>query len=153
MSNISDAFDAIKDLLVATFPNHLQLVNPYDLNENTTQSLLKGWGLAIGPGENSNRKLSCQLSIKRSINIPLTRVRHGSSLLVGNKETNEKLLLEDQYLLIKALEKDPTVNNNEVITSMKFQNDQGIQPVFSENDHYIALVSTFEIEYFEDLNT
>jgi hypothetical protein len=153
MSNISDAFDAIKTLLETTFPTHKQLSNPYEVPENTTAALMKGWGLALGPGTNTNRNLSCHLSVGRTISIPITRTRHGSSLITAKNETNEKLLLEDQYLLIKAMEKDPTVNDNETITKMIFVGDDGIESVLSDNDHFITIVSRFELEYFEDLNS
>lgn len=151
MSNISDAFDAIKTLMETTFPSHQQLTNPYDVGENTTQQLMKGWGIALGPGFNSEKTISCRISLKKTILIPLTRVRHGSSLLTTNKETNEKLLFEDQFTLIKALEKDPTVSGGGSITAMKYVADQGIEVVYGDSDHYIVVNSAFEMEYFESL--
>lgn len=153
MSNISDGFDAIKLAIQTLFPSHQQLTNPYDVAENTTLQLMKGWGIAFGPATNSRRKLACHLSVNRTISIPLTRVRSGSSLDTLKKETNEKLLLEDQYVLIKEMEKNVTVNNNNVITRFEYTSDNGIETVLSDNDHYIVLVTNFEMEYLENLNS
>lgn len=151
MSNISDAFDAIKTLVETTLPDHKQLTNPYDIGENTTDSLLQGWGLALNAGLNTQRELSCRLSLQRTISIPIARARHGSSLDTLKKETNEKLLLEDQFLIVKALEKDPTVNDNATITRFVFTGDGGIETVYADSDAYIVLISNFELEYFENL--
>jgi len=151
MSNISDAFDAIKALMQTTLPGHNQLTNPYDIGENTTEQLLKGWGLAIGPGLNTQRQIGCDISIQRTFSIPLTRARHGNSLITSNKESNEKLLMEDHFLVVKAMEKDATVNDNLTITRCIFSGDGGIESVYADEDHYITIVASFELEYFEDL--
>jgi hypothetical protein len=151
-SKIDTIFSLIKTELGTLFPEHEQHTNPYDPGENTERQLLQGWGIALGPGFNSERNLSCRLSIQRTINIPLTRARYGSSLDTEKKEENELLLLNDQFTLIKQLEKAPTLNNNDTITRFAWTGDSGIETIFAENDHYILINSAFLIEYFENLD-
>lgn len=155
MSNISTAFDAIKAKMQTLFTEvngYYQLANPYDVEENTITMHEKGWGVALGAGANTNRELSCRLSVQRSISIILTRRRYANELDITPKEDAEKALLEDQYTLIKAMENEFALNNNvSGITRFTFSSDGGIESVLAESDAFIKLVSVFELEYFENL--
>ncbi len=155
MSNISTAYDAIKTRMETLFPvgsGYIQLVNPYDVDENTDSALKLGWGISFGSGTNTKRELSCRLSVARTIDITFTRARFRSEFNVAQQETNEKLLFEDQYLLIKDLEKEPAINNAvSGITVFTFESDGGVESVTGESDAYIKLVSSFNLEYFENL--
>lgn len=156
MSNITTGFDAIKARLEALFTSgagYYQLSNPYDVDENTTSALQKGWGIAIGSASNTNRQLSCNLSLQRTMTIVLTRRRYANELDTVPKETAEKQLLEDQYILIKDLEKAIALNSAvSGLTRFQYTSDGGIESVI-EGDAFIKLVTDFEMEYFEDLNT
>lgn len=155
MSNISTAFDAIKAKMQTLFTEvngYYQLANPYDVEENTTPMHEKGWGVALGAGANTNRELSCRLSVQRSISIILTRRRYANELDITPKEDAEKAILEDQYNLIKAMENEFALNNNvSGVTRCVFASDGGIESVLAESDAFIKLVSVFELEYFENL--
>lgn len=155
MSNITTAFDAIKAKMLVLFPEvsgYYQLTNPYDVEENTITMHEKGWGVALGPGTNTNRQLSCRLSVQRDITIVLTRRRYANELDTPSKESAEKSILEDQYTLIKALEKDPTINSSvSGIARFVFASDGGIETILAESDAFIKLVTVFNMEYFENL--
>lgn len=152
-SNISTAFDAIKTKMGTLFPSHIQLSNPYDIEENTIAALELGWGVALGPGTNSNRNLSCNMSIQRTITITITRRRYANELDTESKESAEKSLLEDHYTLIKALEKENTLNSTTSgIARFVYLSDAGIEVVDTTSDSYIKISTEFELEYFEDLN-
>lgn len=155
MSNISTAFAAIKALLgtlYATSSGYIQLTNPYDIAENTTASLEKGWGVAFGAGTNTHRELGCRLSVERKMTVTLTRRRFANELDTAQKEDAEKNIFEDQFLLIKNLENEPTINNAiSGITKFAFESDGGIESVYDDTDTYIKLVSVFQLEYFENL--
>lgn len=124
MSNITTAFDQMKLLMQTLFPEssgYYQLTNPYDVEENTITMHEKGWGIALGAGVNTNRELSCRLSLQRDISFVLTRRRYANELDTDSKESAEKSILEDQYLLIRELEKYPSLNNSTSgITRLRF---------------------------------
>ena len=155
MSNISTAYGAIKTKMEALFPigsGYIQLVNPYDIDENTDSALKLGWGIALNSGTNTRRELSCRLSLERTITITFTRARYRSEFNTSQQETNEKLLFEDQYLLIKDLENEPMINNaTSGIVKFTFESDGGVESVTGESDAYIKLSSIFSLEYFENL--
>lgn len=157
MSNISTAFDAIKDLMEATFTDvagYYQLSNPYDIEENTIAALEKGWGVGLGPAVNTNRELSCRLSLQRAISITLTRRRYANELDTESKETAEKDLLEDHHTLIKELEKYPQINNSTSgIARFRYTGDGGIESTIVDNDAFIKITTSFDLEYFENLET
>lgn len=156
MTNISTAFAAMKTVLGTLFPDvsgYFQLTNPYDIEENPDGALMQGWGLAMGPGQNTQRLMSCNLSLSRTFSVTLTRARFGGDSVTENKEEAELLLFEDQFLLIRELENDVTLNNNvSGITRIVFLSDAGIEDVVTDNDHYVKLTSAFQMEYFEKLN-
>jgi len=155
MSNISTAFDQIKLRMQTLFPSGdgwVQMANPYEPEQNTLAVMNKGWGIALGPGTNTNRNLSCKLSVQRSISVTIMRRRYANELDIDPKETAEKALLEDQYILIKDFEKTPALNNSTSgITRFQFASDAGIENVFAGEEAFIKLVTTYELEYFEHL--
>ncbi|RTL05189.1 hypothetical protein EKK58_08555 [Candidatus Dependentiae bacterium] len=157
MTNISTAFDAIKTLLATLYPQAdgwIQLTDPYNIEGNSLSMHNKGWGVALGPGVNTNRQLECRLSVQRTISITLTGRRYANELHTENKEVAEKELLEAQFLLIQALEKEPQLNNSSSgITRFRYASDSGIENVIAGNDAFIKIVSDFELEYFEQLYT
>ncbi len=153
MSNISDAFDAIETVVKALLSDHKQLSDAYDLAENDTQTLNKGFGIALGPGLNPELELSCRLSMRKQIIIPITRLLVAHQLEVDRKNDSMKLLMEDQFLLIKDMEKDPTLNSSNAITSVVYKTDGGVQSMGIEgkNDKWLFINTSFELLYFEDL--
>lgn len=155
MSNISTAFDEIKLRMQTLFPSGdgwIQMANPYEPEQNTLAVMNKGWGIALGPGTNTNRNLSCKLSVQRSISVTIMRRRYANELDIDPKETAEKAILEDQYILIKDFEKAPALNNSTSgITRFQFASDAGIENVFAGEEAFIKLVTTYELEYFEHL--
>jgi len=157
MSNISTAYDEIRDLLIATLPNHKELINPYVVELNDEITLTKAFGLAFGEGLNTELQLACRLSISRNMRIILTKKIFAGNLMRsadGSKvrRDTEKELFEDQYLVIKALEESPTITDSGVITDCKFTSDNGLEFVRIDKIDHIMLTSTFELKYFENLN-
>lgn len=157
MTNISTAFAEIKTMMGTLFTEnngYYQLTNPYDIEENTETMHEKGWGVALGPGTNTNRQLCNRLSINRTIVITLTRRRFANELDTESKESAEKSILEDQFTLIQNIELYPSLNNSvSGITKFVYVSDGGIEAALPNSDAYIKLASTFEMEYFESLVT
>lgn len=150
MTKISDAYDLMILRLQTLFPDHRQIPNPYKLDENSELLLRQGYGLSISVGENTNRQVGCQMSIRRDMIVSLTRVVRANEFDVSAKDSAIKQLFEDQYLLIKDVETYPGLNSNDIV-SAKYTTDNGIQFVFGEKDNYMALETTIAVEYFENL--
>lgn len=151
MSKISTILTTLKTRIQAAsvLPDHIQLTNPYNVAANTDQALKKGFGIAVLPGNNTNRQTSCNLSINRSIRIIVTRKFFATDLNVESKEATERDLLEDQFKIIKDIENEPSLNG--LVMQSGYISDNGIQRVRENDDKFLKLESVFDFEYNEDL--
>lgn len=151
MSKITDAYDACLSILQGLLPNHTRLPNPYKPNENNEQFLRQGFGIALGPATVGQRLLACQLSLSREFRIIITRKFYAIESDGASKAETEKQIFEDQFLILKEFEKNTTINQNVMNTT--FISDSGIQYVLGERDHLLLVESSFQVEYFENLNS
>jgi hypothetical protein len=150
MSEISSIYDAVKARVAAKLTTHKLLPDPYTLESNPETFLEKGYSIAVKEAENSNRQIGCKISVRRNIEIAITRKFFTTDLNRDHLETREKDLLEDHALVIKDIEKDPSLATSES-PMMVYVSDAGIQTVFDDKSNFIKIVSTFSVEYFESL--
>ena len=150
MSAVSSAYDAVITAIESQLPNHKRLSNPYDVEENTDLFLRQGYGLVLGPGENSKRNLCNVLSIRRTFQVIISRKYAATELNASGKATTEKQIMEDLKTLIAYFETNTTLNTG--VRVVGFESDSGIQFVKkSATDMYLFTEGIFEIEYFETI--
>lgn len=152
MSKATDSYEALKDRIETVLPTHNRLIQPYKPEENPEDRIKKGYGIQIGPGENTNRNISCKISIKRDMIVVLTRKWFAKELDRDAKEVTEKALLEDQFLVIADFEADPTLGASGTVVNSAYVSDSGVDFIFTNKDNFIKLETTFSLEYLEDLN-
>lgn len=150
MSKISEIREQLETLIEAAITGYKQIPNPYEIEKTANVILRKGYGIAFGPATNTERQLSCQLSVDREFSIILTREVATTEHNNAGRETIEKAIFEDQYLLIKAIEKDSDLATK--ASRARYVSDNGLEYVGLENSRYFVLISTFATEYFENLN-
>jgi len=151
MSHISTIYDTVRTRMATLFPTYKELPYPGSLEFNDGLFLTNGWAVQIGDATNTRRLLSCQFSISRNLSITITRKSFAVDRDITTRVAAEKGLLEDQYTMIKDLEKDPDLAST--LARIEYTSDLGIQTLFSEQLHYLYISSTFSIEYFENLNS
>lgn len=149
MSKISDAYDALVSELVALFPDKMQLQNAIDLDSNTAEQLRDGFGIAIGPAINSNRHVSCKLSVLRDITVILTVQSFAKPLETTEKYDTIKALLEDQAQMIQKYEQSPVLGAS--VAKFLYQSDIGIEHLVAGEEKYYKIETLFKMEYFENL--
>jgi hypothetical protein len=151
MSIITNAYDAllarIETKLDTAQEGYFRLPNPYKPAENNDRFLLKGYGIVLGPGQNTNRFVNCKFSINRNVTIVLTRQYFAREDDAEGKAVTEKALFEDQYILINDLEQDISVNGQTMYT--KYEADSGIEYVQGSTDRFLMLRTDFSMEYIE----
>jgi|GEM_PF-5438258 len=153
MTRITTIYDALHAHCVTTFPNHTELVNPYfpELNDDITFS--SAWGLTILPMENGLEYLDCYTSLVRTFNLSLTKkiysgpIRSGAS--IQHRKLKEKELLEEQFLFIKSIESNVTLDGNSEINKILIQSDSGLEFLRSERVDLILINTIFSVQYFE----
>jgi len=152
MTDISNIFDAYEDVIAAVLPSYYKIPNGYDIAANSQLFFKSGFAISIGPATNTNRQLSCQISIEREITVTLVLQLTAALTDFSGFNTVVKNLFEDQYKIIKAIEKDQTLNdgggNNSIFTS-----DGGLEFVDAAQAKYFQVRTIFQTEYFENLNT
>jgi hypothetical protein len=155
MSNISTAYDAIRTKIGTTLSTHTELSNPYFVDKDSDLTFVKAWALAFGDGTNTNRQISCHLTIQRDFIFVVTRkifkTTHANS--IDLRIAVEKNLFEDQFLVIKELEKDPAVNAaSSGIAKIAYVQDGGLEFVRSDRTDLIMIQTIMSLEYFENIN-
>lgn len=153
MSKITDVYNALKTRIETVLPNNTRMTNPYKPEENMEPILDRAYGIQIGSMINTERRLSCTASIQRTFVVVLTRKYFALELDREQKQIAELQLVEDQFLLIKDFEGEPTLGDSDAVTRSKVASDAGIEFVFNEKDNFFKLEMDVEIEYFEDLTT
>jgi len=150
MSVISTVYDTVDTHLGTLFSGtHKKFYDPRELGVNDTYALGRGYGFYLGPGNNTNRNISCKLSVQRELVVSLSIINRGTAKDISIRQTAEKQLLEDHFTLIKSFEQDPTLED--LLAKLIYSGDNGIENVFTDRNNYLVIESSFDIEYFENL--
>jgi hypothetical protein len=80
MSVATEVYDAVKNRVETIYSSSIyrKLQNPYVVEDNSDLTLRRGYGFYMGPAFNTERNLSCNLSMQRDIVISNTIVHRGS---------------------------------------------------------------------------
>lgn len=149
MSKISTIHDAIVTKISTNLSTYSQLPNPYALEENTNLYLKKGFGVAVGPGERTDRVIGCQTSWSRTFTVTLTNLVSTTDHKTTARETIAKALLEDHFTLLKQFDKDADLSGNAIDGVVV--SDGGIEFVrIDDAPHYVTEIE-LSVEYLEDL--
>ena len=151
MSRISTIRDALVSKISTLLPNHTQFANAYSPEANPSKFLKQGFGVGIAEGNNTNRIVGSVYTVERSFFFVLTRQLFGTDLAVSTKETLEKNLFEDQYLLLKDFHGDEKLGTTNIIARTNYVSDSGILLNITGDMKFLQLTSTMTIEYFESI--
>lgn len=151
MTQISQIIEAWKALVEGQIEGITEIPNPYEPEKNPDLLLQNGYGIGVGPAENTNRRIGGHVSMAREFEIMLFR-------LVGVTENDatgiraaEKSILEDQIKLIKQVEQDPTLGSS--CANAQFVNSDPVEYLIADQSgrRYFRLFTIFRCEYFEDV--
>lgn len=151
MSKITGVYDAFVARVKALLPNHLQLSDPYNFLKNTASEYRQGFGVRVGPGENTGEILSCNLILRQNFDLVITRLVTARETERDNKAVIEKSLLEDLFLIINDTESEPTLASSSVLGA-DFVSHSGIEFVKGDRDDILSIIASFRIRYRENLD-
>jgi hypothetical protein len=150
MTKIATIYDAIVTKIAGQLTTFTRVPNPYALDENAAILLCNAYGLAIGPGTNTERYVGCISSWERSFTIGLITQVVTTENDTEGRATIEKNIIDAHRLLLLAFESDPSLAGNcikAVITD-----DSGIDYIDGVQSKYLAIELTLRVEYQETLN-
>lgn len=148
MTAIVDIEDELSTLITAALPAYQSIADAYVTGDNTNLNLEKGFSIGFGPGRKvTNDFCLDQVDIEREMFVALTNdyvPNYDHSYRNGLEED----LMNDQFALISAVEKNPTLNQNCIVAS--YESDQGIDYLSGEDGkQYIIILTTFTVRYIE----
>lgn len=147
MTKIAEIYDAIIDLLAVELPAFQRVPNPYALDENTAILLRKAYGLAIGPGTNTERYVGCLVTWQRDYTIGLIHQVVNTENDTLGRAMIEKDLVDAQRAILLAFEKNPSLDAKAIKATVS--GDTGIDYIQGAQSKYLALEITLNVEYQE----
>lgn len=146
-SKITSIYSAFEAFVAANLSSYRRMANGYSLEDNSGLLLNKGWGFAVGPGNDANRYVGCKHSTVRTFTVNLVNQATATDHDLAGHKAQELAILEDAYLLRKAIESDPDLA--QTAASATYVEDTGI--TFLENDRFrfYRIGLNFRVEYHE----
>ena len=153
MTVISTTHAAVLAKIAATLPNAKRIANAYEPEVSALGVLTNGYGLALGPGEDTREEIACRLGMARTIAVMLTRLCAAADSQTAGRDAAELALLEDQLLLIKAFDQDNQLGG--AVSDIRYVNDGGIEFLVTDNamGKFYVLTSIFAVKYTESLSS
>lgn len=147
MSKITNIYDAIITEIQTDLPTYKRLPNPYVVDSNTYLQLQNGFGLAIGPGNDTQRYVGCLVTWERVFTIILVKQVTSTQNNLGSRELIEKSLLDDHDTLRKAFYLNSTLGGEAIKSTVL--DDGGIQFLDAERLKFLSLEMNLYVEYQE----
>lgn len=148
MSKTVDIRTAINTLIETVLPDYVKLSDSYETPDNASIVLTKGYSVGFGPAERTSDEF-CQgyIKIRRSYQIVLTNL-YTPNLDADYRESLENSLMDDEFAVIAALEKDPTLTGENI--NSFFATDNGLEYLIDDRKQFIIVVITASAEYYEE---
>lgn len=149
-TKIETIYDAIVDKIEGQLTSAKRLPNPYVMDENSFLMMDEGFGVAIGPSEDTNRSVGCIITCRREFIVRLVRKVTTTQNNITSRETIEKDILVDHDLLRKAFYLDTSLGGEAMISTI--QGDSGINFIDGERLKFLAIDLFLLVEYQENPN-
>lgn len=148
MTAISNIYDKAVDIIEATVPTYTRIPNPYVYDANGFIYVKKGFGLAIGPGVDTERYVGCLVTWQRSFTVTIIQQMIAMQNNTGAREVIEKDLLDDHDKLRKAFYNNSTLDGLAIKSTVT--SDSGVIFIDADRLKFIAIELNLEIEYQEN---
>ena len=144
---VADIYDAIISKIETVLPTFQRVPNPYSLDENTAILLRKAFGLAIGPGTNTERYVGCLATWSRDYTIGLIHQVVNTENDTLGRAMIEKDIIDAHRGLLLAFEQDSTLGAKCI--KAVISSDAGIDYIQGAQSKYLALELVLTVEYQE----
>lgn len=144
---ITDVYDAFVTFVGGTLTSYKRLANAYSVADNPSPVLKRGYGVKVGPGQNSRRFVGGLHSTSRVFTIILTAEMAAVEGNVTQARAAELSILEDVQALIKGVCTNSTLATK--TTNVQWSQDSGVQFIAGDRFKYLAIEVGFTAEYVE----
>lgn len=150
MSLVSTAYDSLYTRLATLFTSgngYVRLSNAYDVERNANIILDKGYGLAVGSGNQADRNLCSIVTTTRDFTVILTRALDANEHDDTGQDDRAKELLEDARLVVNSFERE--IRLSELSLNCKFVSDGGIESITPDDRSILVMKLNFVVDYFD----
>jgi len=117
-TKIEEIYNELTTVIEAALPNYRRFPNPYVIEANTFLHMSAGFGIAIGPGTDTERYVGCLITQQRSFSIVLVRQMLATQNDLDTRELIEKQILDDHDALRKAIYSNSTLSGKVIETTL-----------------------------------
>jgi hypothetical protein len=146
-TRIEEIYDALATTLESTLTGYVRFPNPYVIAENTYLHMKSGYGLAVGPGTDTERLVGCQISWERSFTVVLVKQIMTTQNNTGNRVLVEKDILDDHDALRKAVYNNSTLGGKAIKTTLV--SDGGVNFIDGDRLKFLSMEIEIVTEYLE----
>lgn len=148
MTRVTEIRAALNTLVQNQLPDYGKLSDSYETLDNASTILLKGYSVGFGPSERNSDEI-CQgfIRIRRQFQIILTNV-YMPNFDADYREGLENSLMDDHFLIVSALEKDPTLTGENI--NSFYASDGGLEYLIDDRKQFIIVVITVSVDYIEE---
>lgn len=149
MTKLTDSYTAFRALVALTLTGYNELPNPYNIEDNSSLFLRKGYGVAYGAGENTFRRATRNYSATHEFTVTLTTLNTATENNVTAFANVQATLFGVADTLIKAVEDEPTLGGK--VANIDWVGYEQIEAFDDMNgtNKFISLPLNFRAEYFE----
>lgn len=148
-SKVTSVRTALNGLMSTYLPAYEKLSDSYDAPDNPSLTLEKGYSIGFGPAQNISADW-CAGSVimqRRQFMLILTNV-YTPNLDPDRREQLENDLLDDEFTINAALERDVTLGG--VAITSRYLFDNGLEYLIADRKQYIIIVVTIQVDYEEN---
>ena len=149
MSKASDIFAKIITEIESLNLGYKRYPNAIAPEQNSELLLKKGYGIGIGPAENTGRLINCKYTRERAFVIQLTKQVTNTENDKVAFETIQKDLLDDHATIEHHFEVNVVLDG--IAIKSLWSGDEGIEFLEGDRNKFLLLGSTYLIEYSETI--
>lgn len=148
MSKVVDIRSYLETLVQATVSGYVKLSDSHQASDNPSLILTKGYSIGFSPGENvSDEWCPGTIPISRQFQLILTNV-YTPNLDPDYRGSLEDSLMNDEFAIVGAIEKDVTLTGNAITSRFLF--DNGLEYLIDDEKQFIIVVATISVIYEEN---
>jgi len=151
LTKISTIYDALLTAIATALAGggYRQLPNSYDITDNPEPYLRRGYGLAFGVSENTNREICERLWQRQSFTLPITNEVLTTSTNTTGWDDAMKGLMEDFIKVAKAIEAEPQIDESAQSVQVGVG---GIAFLEGDRGKYVLIEISIDVEFYENLS-
>lgn len=149
MSKITTIFDKLVSDTGTILSTYRHLPDGIDIEKNANTALIKGYAIAMGPASPGPEQYGCAVQLfERQFTIAITNM-YNMRTDATSRDVAEKAIMEDLYLVTKALIKNPSLGG--ISSNVQFVADSGTEYLNQDTQEFLYADLTINVWYEEAL--